>query len=119
MTGRNWRRLNSAMPWLVIIGLIVLWQAAVVSFGIATFVLPAPTAVFAAFLEYRDPILHNALFTLKNTIFGFALGIAVGVMLGVVIGSPLRRLLPTHRVRGAVLLVSGASALVLVVRSLV
>jgi uncharacterized membrane protein YfcA len=40
------------------------------------------------------------------------------VVLGVVIGSPLRRLLPAHRVRSAVLLVSGASALVLVVRSL-
>jgi uncharacterized protein len=40
------------------------------------------------------------------------------VVLGVVVGSPLRRLLPAHRVRGAVLLVSGVSALVLVVRSL-
>lgn len=40
------------------------------------------------------------------------------VVLGVVVGAPLRRMLPTHRVRGAVLLVSGASALVLVVRSL-
>ncbi|GAB6984969.1 TSUP family transporter [Nocardioides pyridinolyticus] len=40
------------------------------------------------------------------------------IVLGVVVGSPLRRLLPAHRVRGAVLLVSGASALVLMVRSL-
>ena len=87
MTGRNWRRLNAAMPWLVIIGLLVLWQAVVQLLGIAAFVLPAPTAVFAAFLEYRYPILHNALFTLKNTIFGFALGIAVGLLLGIFIGS--------------------------------
>ena len=74
MTSRNWRRLNIAMPWLVIISLLVLWQAVVQTFAIASFVLPSPTAVFAAFLEYRDAILHNALFTLKNTIFGFALG---------------------------------------------
>lgn len=40
------------------------------------------------------------------------------VVVGAVVGSPLRRLLPAHRVRGAVLLVSGASALVLVIRSL-
>ncbi|GAA1146873.1 sulfite exporter TauE/SafE family protein [Nocardioides aquiterrae] len=40
------------------------------------------------------------------------------VVLGVVAGAPLRRRLPAHRVRGAVLLVSGVSALVLVVRSL-
>jgi NitT/TauT family transport system permease protein len=87
MTSRNWRRLNVAMPWLVIIGLLVVWQAIVDLFDIAAFVLPAPTAVWAAFLEYRDPILHNALFTLKNTMFGFALGIVVGVLLGVLIGS--------------------------------
>src|SRR5512145_2830619 len=87
MTGRNWRRLNAAMPWLVITGLLMVWQLAVEGLGIATFVLPAPTAVLAAFLEYRDPILHNALFTLKNTAFGFGLGIAVGVVLGVFIGS--------------------------------
>jgi uncharacterized protein len=40
------------------------------------------------------------------------------VVLGVVVGSPLRRLLRAHHVRGAVLLVSAASALVLVLRSL-
>jgi uncharacterized protein len=39
--------------------------------------------------------------------------------LGVLVGAPLRRALPAHRVRPAVLLVSAASALVLVVRSLV
>ena len=87
MTPRNWRRLNVAMPWLVIIGLLIVWQAVVDFFGIAVFVLPAPTAVWAAFLEYRDAILHNAMFTLKNTMFGFALGIVVGVILGVLIGS--------------------------------
>src|SRR4029077_2631737 len=87
MTSLNWRRLNVAMPWLVIIGLLVVWQAIVDLFRLAAFVLPAPTAVWAAFLEYRDAILHNALFTLKNTMFGFALGIVVGVILGVLIGS--------------------------------
>ena len=87
MTSRNWRRLNIAMPWLVIIGLLILWQAVVEIFSIAAFVLPAPTAVWSAFLEYREAILHNALFTLKNTTFGFALGIAVGMLLGIFIGS--------------------------------
>jgi uncharacterized membrane protein YfcA len=41
---------------------------------------------------------------------------AVG--LGVLVGAPLRRLLPAHRVRPAVLAVSAVSALVLVARSL-
>jgi len=37
---------------------------------------------------------------------------------GVLVGAPLRRLLPVHRVRPAVLAISAASALVLVARSL-
>jgi NitT/TauT family transport system permease protein len=87
MTPRNWRRLNVAMPWIVVIALLVLWQAVVEIFAIAPFILPAPTAVWRAFVEYRDPILYNALFTLRSTLMGFALGIVVGVLLGVGIGS--------------------------------
>lgn len=40
------------------------------------------------------------------------------VLLGVLVGIPLRRRLPAHVVRPAVLVISGTSALVLVVRSL-
>ena len=75
------------MPWLVIVGLLIVWQGAVMLFGIASFVLPAPTAIFAAFMQYRAPIMDHALFTLGNTMTGFAIGIAVGGLLGVVIGS--------------------------------
>ncbi len=81
------RILELAMPWMVIIGLLVVWQIVVMVFDIKPFILPAPTAVFDAFLEYREPIIDNALFTLRNTILGFALGILIGVLLGVFIGS--------------------------------
>jgi NitT/TauT family transport system permease protein len=75
------------MPWIVIGGLLLLWQAIVQIFNVRAFILPAPTAIWAAFLEYRRPIMDNALFTLANTLSGFAIGIAVGVLLGIVIGS--------------------------------
>jgi NitT/TauT family transport system permease protein len=75
------------MPWIVIGGLLLLWQAIVQIFDVRAFILPAPTAILAAFLEYRQPIMDNALFTLANTLSGFAIGIAVGVLLGIVIGS--------------------------------
>jgi NitT/TauT family transport system permease protein len=84
---RGRRRLELAMPWLVIAGALVLWQAVVQVFQIRQFVLPSPTAIIAAFLEYRAPILDHALFTLVNTLTGFGIGIAVGVLLGVLIGS--------------------------------
>jgi NitT/TauT family transport system permease protein len=81
------RKLEAAMPWIVIGGLLLLWQAIVQIFSVRAFILPAPTAIWAAFLEYRQPIMDNALFTLANTLSGFAIGIAVGVLLGIVIGS--------------------------------
>lgn len=83
----NRRRLEIAMPWLVIGGLLILWQVVVVVFGIRQFILPSPVAIYEAFLQYRGPIMDHAMFTLVNTLIGFALGIVVGGFLGIVIGS--------------------------------
>ena len=46
MKAAQHRRLELAMPWLVIVGLLIVWQGAVKLFGIASFVLPAPSAIF-------------------------------------------------------------------------
>lgn len=84
---RGRRRLELAMPWIVIFGLLIFWQGVVQVFQIRQFVLPSPTAIFDAFLEYREPIIHNAMFTLVNSLTGFGIGIMVGVLLGIFIGS--------------------------------
>jgi NitT/TauT family transport system permease protein len=76
-----------AMPWIVILGLLLVWQAVVQIFQIRQFVLPAPTAIIDALLQYREPITDHALFTLVNTMTGFAIGVVVGVLLGIIIGS--------------------------------
>ena len=84
---RNRRRLEAVMPWLVIVGLLILWQAVVQIFHIRQFILPSPIAIYDAFLQYRAPIIDNALYTLVSTLTGFSIGIVVGVFLGIVIGS--------------------------------
>jgi len=84
---RGRRRLEMAMPWIVIFGLLVVWQAIVQIFQIRQFVLPAPTAIIDALLQYREPITDHALFTLVNTLTGFAIGVVIGVLLGIIIGS--------------------------------
>jgi len=81
------RRLERAMPWLVIIGSLLLRQAVVRGFAIQQFILPAPTDVYAALVEYHNPIFTSALFTLENTMVGFGIGIVVGLLLGSVIGT--------------------------------
>ena len=75
------------MPWLVIAGLLLFWQAAVVTLQIRQFILPSPIAIYQAFLQYRGPIMDHALFTLVNTLTGFGIGILVGLLIGIVIGS--------------------------------
>jgi NitT/TauT family transport system permease protein len=87
MTRKNRRRLEIAIPWIVITLLLVTWQTVVVVLGIKPFVLPAPTVIFTAFIENRGPIMQHALFTLTSTMSGFALGVVFGMTLGVVIGS--------------------------------
>ncbi len=82
------RKLAEKMaPWVVIAGLFTIWQAAIFIFNPRPFILPSPALVYRSFIDYRDPIMAHALFTLTNTLIGFGLGILVGAMLGIFIGS--------------------------------
>lgn len=87
MTAKQYHGLERAMPYLVIVVSLVLWQALVKVFAIRQFILPAPTDVYEALIKYHDPIFASAAFTLINTLSGFAIGILVGVLLGIVIGT--------------------------------
>ena len=54
------KTVRHALPWLVIGLLFLLWEIAVRTFAIPEFVLPAPSAIFAAAWEFRAGILDNA-----------------------------------------------------------
>lgn len=87
MTRKQYMRLEKGMPWLVIFGLVAVWEIVVAAFGVRQFILPAPTEVYAALIQYHEPIMASATFTLVNTLIGFGIGIVVGLVLGAVIGS--------------------------------
>ncbi len=87
MTALTRRRLEILMPWLVAIVLLLLWQGLVMVFKVEPFVMPAPTAIFEAFVQYHDTILMHAWYTMVSTFLGFLLGIVVGLLLGMAIGS--------------------------------
>lgn len=74
-------------PWLVALALILVWEGACRLFHIPEFVLPTPTRVIAATIEFKELLLMNALQTLMTTLVGFAIAIVVGILLGVAIGS--------------------------------
>ena len=75
-----------AAPWLYTAALFMVWEAAVRLFGIPAFLLPPPTAIAQAFVEYWGPIYRNSIFTLSTTLIGFALAVGFGLVLGLVVG---------------------------------
>jgi NitT/TauT family transport system permease protein len=87
MTSSRHRQLEIAMPWLLSIGILVVWQLAVMAFHVRPFILPSPVDIFQAFVENHTPIMQHAMFTLVSTLIGFVGGILFGLLLGMVIGS--------------------------------
>lgn len=65
-------------PVLVLTGLLTLWQAAVSTFAIASFILPGPLAVIAVAAERADIIAGHALVTLSEILLGLLFGTLLG-----------------------------------------
>ncbi|MCO5163117.1 MAG: ABC transporter permease [Mesorhizobium sp.] len=84
-TGRGVNWLNMA-PWLYTIGLFVIWEVSVRAFGIAQYVLPAPTVILDAIVEFWPAIWKNSLQTLYTTTVGFLLAVVGGLALGLLVG---------------------------------
>ena len=70
-----------------IIGVFVFWELACLIGGISDLVLPRPTQIVAALIEYAPGIWPHAYQTLYVTLFGFSMGVCIGLSLGVLIGS--------------------------------
>lgn len=84
-TGRSFNWLNAA-PWLYTIGLFVIWEVSVRAFGIAQYILPAPSVILGAIIEFWPAIWKNSLQTLYTTSVGFLLAVVGGLALGLLVG---------------------------------
>ena len=73
-------------PWLYTIALFVIWEASVHIFKIPKFILPAPSVVAQATVEYWPAIWKNSLQTLFTTTAGFLLAVVGGMALGLLVG---------------------------------
>ena len=82
---KNWKE-NILAPLLFTIVLLVLWEIACRVFSLPTTVLPPPTLIAKAMVQYWPAIWENSLQTLMTTLLGFALAIVFGLVLGVGIG---------------------------------
>jgi NitT/TauT family transport system permease protein len=71
----------------LIIGVFVFWEGVCLLFDISSLILPRPTEIVAALIEYAHGIWPHAAQTLYTTLTGFAFGVCIGLALGVLIGS--------------------------------
>lgn len=81
------KRLQALLPWLVAIGVVVVWEIVCRAFKIPAFVLPPPSSIAASIIKWWSPLMMNAGQTLMTTMAGFAIAVVVGLVLGVALGS--------------------------------
>jgi NitT/TauT family transport system permease protein len=73
-----------------LIALVMLWELLVRQFQIPAWLLPSPSLIGQAMLEWRSELIGHSLVTLYETLVGFALAIAISIPLAVaVVYSPI------------------------------
>lgn len=82
----NNRTIEILAPLAFTIALFAFWEFACWFWKIPLTVLPAPSKIWEAIVQYRVPIAVNALRTLWTTLAGFALATAFGLLLGIAVG---------------------------------
>ncbi|MFN6359593.1 MAG: ABC transporter permease [Burkholderiales bacterium] len=84
MSRPHFERVSS---WILLIAIVILWQAICSLLQISEFIFPSPVRIFEQFLEHKTTIAAHAWRTFWVTMAGFGLAIVVGVLLGFAIGS--------------------------------
>ncbi|MFZ9492623.1 MAG: ABC transporter permease, partial [Burkholderiaceae bacterium] len=84
MSRPHFERVSS---WILLIAIVIFWQAICSLFQISEFIFPSPVRIFEQFLEHKTTIAAHAWRTFWVTMAGFGLAIVVGVLLGFAIGS--------------------------------
>ena len=77
--------LRRALPWLVILGMFLVWEALCRLFGVKEFVLPLPSQIFTVLVKRWDALLPHAMQTLMTTVIGFVGGVIAGTLIGIVV----------------------------------
>jgi NitT/TauT family transport system permease protein len=81
------RHLGTAMPWLIVIVVLLLWEASCTAFHMPEFILPRPSRIIEALIADFGAIWFHAQHTLITTLTGFILAVLFGLVLGILIGS--------------------------------
>lgn len=78
------RILAYALPTIVAVAVLSLWEWAVAAFAIQPFVLPAPSAIVTAAIDNWSSLLSSAWITIRTTMLAFSIALVLGVLLAVI-----------------------------------
>ena len=70
---------------LTLLALVALWELLVRGFNVPGWLLPAPSAIAIALVEWRDELVRHLFVTLYETLLGFALSIVISIPLAVAV----------------------------------
>ncbi|MDI1345040.1 MAG: ABC transporter permease [Pseudolabrys sp.] len=83
---RVWRGLKEVLPAIALsAAILILWEAFIRIFDVATFVLPAPSAIVVSLIKNRASLAVATQATAFEIFFGFVLAAIVGVMVALLI----------------------------------
>ncbi|WP_196257807.1 ABC transporter permease [Pelagibacterium limicola] len=74
------------MPWIYTVALFALWEFGVRLSGLPHTILPAPSRIWEAIIQYWPAIQRHSIQTLYTTTVGFLLAVIGGLALGLLVG---------------------------------
>jgi NitT/TauT family transport system permease protein len=74
-------------PTLLVVAILLLWEILCRGLKVDPFVLPMPSAIWDALMEFKKPVMDHAWQTFWTTMIGFAIAVVVGIVLGSFLGS--------------------------------
>ena len=83
----NTKNIERWSPWLLLFGVVILWQTITSALQVSEFIFPSPARILEQLVEHHLVIAAHAWRTFWVTLAGFGLAIVVGVLLGFLIGS--------------------------------
>jgi NitT/TauT family transport system ATP-binding protein len=77
-----------AMYIAVFLGMLILWESAILIWDIPKYLVPSPGDVFSTYVAttLNGTLLHHTYITLTETIIGFIIGASIGIALGYPLG---------------------------------
>ena len=76
---------DSLKPFVVFIGLILLWQGAVTAFSIPAYIVPDPMSVFVRMFSDAGLLWEHTMVTFTEMILGLLFGVLFGVLMALIL----------------------------------